>query len=50
MSCYTADYRGRLAPSSEVAELAWLRHADRAMVAPVDQILFDDLRAAGELG
>ncbi len=50
MSCYTADYRGRLAPSSEVAELAWLRYADRARVAPVDRVLFDDLRDAGELG
>ena len=50
MSCYTAEYQGQLAPSSEVAELAWLRYADRAMVAPVDQVLFDDLRAAGDLG
>lgn len=49
MSCYTADYCGTLAPSSEIAELAWYSYADRARVPPVDQLLFDDLNAAGEL-
>jgi 8-oxo-dGTP diphosphatase len=49
MSCYTADYRGTLAASSEIDELAWFSYADRPRVPPVDQLLFDDLRAAGEL-
>jgi 8-oxo-dGTP pyrophosphatase MutT (NUDIX family) len=49
MACYTADYRGELAPSSEIDELAWFSYADRGSVPPVDQLLFDDLRAAGEL-
>lgn len=49
MACYTADYRGELAPSGEIAEVAWFGYADRAAVPPVDQLLFDDLRAAGAL-
>ncbi|WP_225730599.1 MULTISPECIES: NUDIX domain-containing protein [unclassified Nocardia] len=49
MSCYTADYRGTIAASSEIEELAWFGYADRAAVPPVDQLLFDDLVAAGRL-
>ena len=49
MSCYTGDYTGTLAPSSEIEELAWFSYADRPRVPPVDQMLFDDLKAAGEL-
>ncbi|MFF2654527.1 NUDIX domain-containing protein [Streptomyces sp. NPDC058045] len=49
MSCYTARYAGTLAPSSEIEETDWFSYADRPLVPPVDQLLFDDLRAAGEL-
>jgi 8-oxo-dGTP pyrophosphatase MutT (NUDIX family) len=49
MSCYTGDYSGTLAPSSEIAELAWFGYADRPRVPPVDQLLFDDLNATGLL-
>jgi 8-oxo-dGTP diphosphatase len=49
MSCYTGDYRGTLTASSEIAELAWFSYADRGRVPPVDQLLFDDLRASGQL-
>lgn len=49
MACYTADYTGTLAPSSEIDEIAWFDYADRARVPPVDQLLFDDLAAAGLL-
>ena len=49
MSCYTGEYRGTLAPSSEIDELAWFGYADRPRVPPVDQLLFDDLKAAGQL-
>lgn len=49
MSCYTADYRGALAPSSEIEEVAWFSYADRPRVPRVDQLLFDDLKAAGQL-
>ncbi|PXX70913.1 ADP-ribose pyrophosphatase YjhB (NUDIX family) [Nocardia tenerifensis] len=49
MSCYTADYRGTLSASSEIEEMAWFSYADRALVPPVDQLLFDDLVDAGQL-
>ncbi len=49
MSCYTGEYRGTLAPSSEIDEMAWFSYADRDLVPPVDQLLFDDLKAAREL-
>ena len=34
---------------SEIDELAWFCYADRARVPRVDQLLFDDLKAAGQL-
>jgi len=49
MSCYAAGYTGALTPSSEIDEFAWFSYADRARVPLVDQLLFDDLRAAGQL-
>ncbi len=49
MSCYRGAYRGTLAASSEIDELAWFGYADRHRVPPVDQLLFDDLQASGEL-
>ena len=49
MSCYTGDYSGTLTASSEIAELAWFSYADRPRVPPADQLLFDDLKAAGQL-
>ena len=50
MSCYTGGYSGTLAPSSEIDELAWFTYADHPRVPPVDQMLFDDLKATGQLG
>lgn len=49
MACYSADYAGTLAPSSEIAEIAWFSYADRGRVPPVDQLLFDDLVESGLL-
>ncbi|WP_067860811.1 NUDIX hydrolase [Nocardia shimofusensis] len=49
MACYTAEYRGILAPSSEIEELTWFGYTDRELVPPVDQLLFDDLHEAGHL-
>ncbi|MFI5780909.1 NUDIX domain-containing protein [Nocardia sp. NPDC051570] len=49
MACYTADHVGVLAASSEIEEIAWFGYADRALVPPVDQVLFDDLLARGLL-
>ena len=49
MSCYTGDYHGTLAASSEIDELARFSYADRSRVPPVDQLLLDDLKTAGSL-
>lgn len=49
MTCYTADYQGTLAPSSEIEELIWLTYADRDRVSPVDQLIFDHLHQDGQL-
>ncbi|MEU7893728.1 NUDIX domain-containing protein [Nonomuraea sp. NPDC049152] len=49
MSCYSGEYRGTLAPSSEIEEVVWLTYADRDRISPVDQLIFDDLKAAGLL-
>lgn len=49
MTCYEADYRGELAPASEIAEVIWLGYGDRDRVAPVDQLIFDHLRGLDRL-
>ncbi|MFC3960899.1 NUDIX hydrolase [Nocardia jiangsuensis] len=49
MACYTAAYRGTITASAEIAEVAWFGYADRPRVPPVDQLLFDELAAGGEL-
>lgn len=49
MACYTGDFRGRLAASSEIEEIAWLGLADRHRMAPADHPVLDDLAAAGLL-
>ncbi len=49
MSCYTAEFDGTIAASSEIEEVAWFDYRDRGRVPPVDQLLFDDLVAAGRL-
>lgn len=49
MICYTAGHRGELIPDHEIAELAWLSHADRDRVSPADQLVFDALHSAGQL-
>jgi 8-oxo-dGTP diphosphatase len=49
MACYTADHHGTPTPSSEIAEVGWLTHADRARVSPVDQLIFDHLHRTGRL-
>lgn len=44
MTCYTAEYVGELTPSSEIQDSAYYTYAQRDIVGPVDQIIFDDLK------
>ena len=45
MTCYTAQYRGELSPSAEIEKLDWFDYSKRNNVSPVDQLIFDDLKA-----
>jgi 8-oxo-dGTP pyrophosphatase MutT (NUDIX family) len=49
MTCFTAEYTGTLAASSEIEEIAWLGYADREKVSAVDKIIFDHLHETGQL-
>jgi 8-oxo-dGTP diphosphatase len=49
MICYTAEHRGDLQPSREIAEKAWFRFAHRDGVSPADQQVFDALHSSGHL-
>lgn len=49
MTCYTADYDGVLTPSSEIQDIAYYTYAQREIVGPVDQLIFDDLKSKGVL-
>ena len=44
MDCFTADYSGKLVPSSEVTEIAWFNHKDREKISAVDKAVFDYLK------
>jgi 8-oxo-dGTP pyrophosphatase MutT (NUDIX family) len=45
MTCYTASYNGVLSPSAEVEKLDWFDYSKRDMVSPVDQLIFDNMKA-----
>ncbi len=47
MSCYSAKYKGELTPSAEVEKMGWFDYSQRNDVSPVDQLIFDDLKAKG---
>lgn len=45
MTCYHAEFQGELQPSSEIQDIAYYTYAQRNSVGPVDQLIFDDLKA-----
>jgi ADP-ribose pyrophosphatase YjhB (NUDIX family) len=45
MTCYQAKYKGELSPSAEVEKIDWFDYSKRDSVSPVDQLIFDDLKA-----
>ena len=49
MTCYSARYTGHLQPAAEIEEVVWLSYRHRPEVSAVDQLIFDWLRAQGEL-
>ena len=47
MTCYTAEFDGKLSPDSEVEELVWLDYNDLDRISPVDKFIFEDLNQKG---
>jgi 8-oxo-dGTP diphosphatase len=47
MTCYQAEYKGELQPSSEIQDIAYYTYAQKNIVGPVDQLIFDDLKEKG---
>ena len=47
MTCFTAEYKGEMQPSSEVAEMKYVNHDWKEKSSPVDKLIFDDLKAKG---
>jgi ADP-ribose pyrophosphatase YjhB (NUDIX family) len=47
MSCYTASYNGILKPNSEIEKLDFFSHQQKTFCAPVDNLIFDDLKQKG---
>ncbi len=43
MTCYMADFDGKLEPSSEIQELRWLDYSNLDIISPVDKLIFKDL-------
>ncbi len=49
MTCYSAEYTGTMKAASEIEEIRWLNYKDYELISEVDKIIFDFLKAKGEL-
>ncbi|MCW2944589.1 MAG: mismatch repair protein MutT [Actinoallomurus sp.] len=49
MTCYWADYEGKIAPGAEIEEVTWLDYSGRELSSAVDKVIFDWLREQGRL-
>ena len=49
MTCYSADYQGKIKVSNEIEEIKWLNYYDIDIVGEVDKIIFEFLKEKGEL-
>jgi ADP-ribose pyrophosphatase YjhB (NUDIX family) len=47
MTCYTASYNGTLTPSAEIEKMDYFEYAKKEMCSPVDNLIFEDLKAKG---
>lgn len=47
MICYTASFTGEFKPWREIQDIAYYTYAQRDIVGPVDQLIFDDLKKKG---
>lgn len=49
MTCYMAEFTGKIEPSSEIKEVRWLNYRDIDIISTVDKIIFKDLFEKGIL-
>lgn len=47
MTCYTGTYVGTLMPSAEVGQMDYFEYSQKHLTSPVDNLIFDDLKAKG---
>ena len=45
MTCYQGTYTGELMPSAEVELMDWFDYSKKGLTSPVDNLIFDDLKA-----
>lgn len=43
MTCYMADFEGKIEASSEIQEIRWLDYSNLDIISPVDKLIFKDL-------
>lgn len=49
IACWRGEFDGELEPRAEIAELAWLSHADRDRCSPAAELILDELHRDGEI-
>lgn len=49
VTCYAAEYDGEPRASAEIAECAWLTHAERERCSLTGRLILDALHARGEI-
>lgn len=49
MTCYMAEFTGKLKANSEIEEIKWLNYADKDKISEVDKLIFDFLEERGFL-
>lgn len=47
MTCYTASYKGKMKPSSEIEKFEYFSYSQKHLTSPVDNLIFDDLYNKG---
>ena len=43
MTCYMAEFEGKIEPDSEIQETRWLDYSNLDIISPVDKLIFKDL-------
>ena len=49
MTCYTAEFHGKLEPKNEIEEIRWLNYKHLDIVSEVDKKIFKFLKDKGQL-